>query len=69
LERVQEMADAFVLLIRVGAVLRLVYCFIHIGIDEDQSVSYKKRMKHVVIFYVFAESIWQLKDIIMSYYM
>lgn len=69
MERVQEMADAFVLLIRVGAVMRLVYCFIHIGIDEDQSASYKKRMKHVVIFYVLAESIWQLKDIIMSYYM
>jgi len=65
----KEMADAFILLIRVGAVLRVVYCFIQIGIDEEQSSSYKKRMKNTVIFYILAESIWQIKDLVMSYYM
>jgi len=65
----KEMADAFVLLIRVGAVLRVVHCFIQIGIDEEQSASYKKRMKNTVIFYILAESIWQVKDLIMGYYM
>jgi hypothetical protein len=65
----KEMADAFILLIRVGAVLRVVHCFIHIGIDEEQSSSYKRRMKNTVIFYVLAESIWQIKDLVMSYYM
>lgn len=69
MDLLKEMADAFVLLIRVGAVLRVVHCFIQIGIDEEQSASYKKRMKNTVIFYILAESIWQVKDLIMGYYM
>ncbi|MBF4692289.1 MULTISPECIES: mercury transporter [Clostridia] len=69
MELLKEMADAFILLIRVGAVLRVVFCFIHLGIDEEQSASYKKKMKNAVVFYVLAESIWQIKDLVMSYYM
>ncbi len=69
MDLLKEMADAFILLIRVGAVLRVVHCFIQIGIDEEQSASYKKRMKNTVTFYILAESIWQVKDLIMGYYM
>ncbi|MBS7528511.1 mercury transporter [Fusibacter paucivorans] len=69
MDLLKEMAEALMILIRVGAVLRVVYCFIHIGTDEEQSASYKKRMKNTVIFYVLAESIWQIKDLVMSYYM
>jgi len=68
-ELLKEMADAFILLIRVGAVLRVIYCFINLGIDEEQSSSYKKKMKNTVVFYVLAESVWQIKDLVMSYYM
>jgi hypothetical protein len=68
-ELLKEMADAFILLIRVGAVLRVIYCFIYLGIDEEQSSSYKKKMKNTVVFYVLAESVWQIKDLVMSYYM
>ncbi len=69
MELLKEMADAFILLIRVGAVLRVIYCFINLGIDEEQSSSYKKKMKNTVVFYVLAESVWQIKDLVMSYYM
>ena len=69
MDLLKEMADAFILLIRVGAVLRVVHCSINIGIDEVQSSSYKKRMKNTVIFYILAESIWQIKDLVMGYYM
>jgi len=68
-ELLKEMAEAFILLIRVGAVLRVVHCFIQISIDEEQSASYKKRMKNAVVFYILAESVWQIKDLVMSYYM
>lgn len=68
MDRLTEMTDAFLLLIRMGAVLRVVYCFIYIAVDEEQAASYKRRLKHTVVFYILAESIWQIKEIVISYY-
>lgn len=68
MDRLTEMAYAFLLLIRMGAVLRVVYCFIYIAVDEEQAASYKRRLKHTVVFYILAESIWQIKEIVISYY-
>lgn len=65
---VKQMADGFMILIRVGAVLRVIYCFINMGISEDESTIFKKRAKNAVVFYVFAECIWQIKDLVLSYY-
>lgn len=68
MELVKEMSDAFTMLIRVGAVLRVAYCFIRIGASEDEGSMYKKRTKNTVMFYVLAESIWQIKELVISYY-
>jgi len=68
MELVKEMADAFVLLIRVGAVLRVIYCFIRMGASEDESAMFKKRLKNTVMFYVLAESIWLIKDMVLGCY-
>lgn len=68
MELVKEMADAFVMLIRVGAGLRVIYCFIRIGSSEEESGMYKKRAKNTVIFYIIAECIWQIKELVISYY-
>lgn len=68
MELVKEMADAFTLLIRVSAGLRIVYCFIRIGASEDEGAIFKKRAKNVVIFYILAESIWQIKELVLNYY-
>ncbi|MDT8717058.1 mercury transporter [Clostridium sp. 19966] len=68
MELVKEMADAFVMLIRVGAVLRVVYCFIRMGASEDEGSMYKKRAKNTLIFYILAESIWQIKELVLGYY-
>jgi len=68
MDLVQQMAEAFIILIRTGAVMRVVYCFVRMGIDEDESAMYKKRARNVVVFYVIAESIWQLKDMALGYY-
>jgi hypothetical protein len=68
MELVKEMADAFVMLIRVGAGLRVVYCFIRMGASEDEGAMYKKRAKNTLIFYILAESIWQIKDLVLGYY-
>lgn len=68
MDLVKEMADAFVMLIRVGAGLRVIYCFIRMGASEDESSMYKKRAKNTLIFYILAESIWQIKDLVLGYY-
>lgn len=68
MDLVKEMADAFVMLIRLGAVLRIVYCFIRIGASEEESNMYKRRAKNAALFYIIAESIWQMKELILKYY-
>ena len=66
---VEELANAMIILIRSGAALRVIYCFIAMAGDEEQMATYKKRIKHVVAFYIMAESIYLIRDLVMSYYM
>ncbi len=55
-------------LIRVGAVFRVVYCMVRLqGVEEEQA-QYKKRTKNTIMFYILAECIWQIKDIVLYYY-
>ena len=64
----RELALAFIMLIRSGSALRIIYCFIAMGADEDQSATYKKRIKNTIVFYIMAECVWIIKDLVMSYY-
>lgn len=65
---VEELAQAFIMLIRAGAGLRIIYCFIAMAGDEEQSGSYKKRIRNTVVFYIMAECIWIIRDLVMDYY-
>ncbi len=67
MDSVNEISNAIILLIRLGAVARFIYCMVRLSGAEEDSSLYKKRAKNAVTFYVIAESIWQIKDII-SYY-
>ena len=55
-----DLSKAIILLVRVGAV--------RLAAAEEQAAQYKKRARNTVIFYVIAESIWQIKDLILYYY-
>lgn len=68
MDLVKEMADAFMILIRVGAGFRIIYCFVRMGASEEEGAMYKKRAKNILIFYILAESIWQIKELIIVYY-
>ena len=52
----------------VGAVARFIYCLVRLTAAEEQAAQYKKRARNTVIFYIIAESIWQIKDLILYYY-
>lgn len=55
-------------LIRLGAVARFIYCMVRLEGAEEEQGQYRKRAKNVVLFYILAESIWQIKDIVFYYY-
>ncbi|HCA30911.1 MAG TPA: mercury transporter [Ruminococcaceae bacterium] len=63
-----DISLAIIMLVRIGAAARFVYCMIRLSAAEEQAAQYKKRAKNTVIFYIIAESIWQIKDLILYYY-
>lgn len=65
---IDEISKAVILLIRVGCGARLLYCLIRLSAAEEEATQYKKRAKNSVIFYIIAESIWQIKDLVLYYY-
>lgn len=63
-----DISNAIIALIRVGAGFRFVYCMVRLESAEEEAAQYRKRAKNTVLFYIIAESIWQIKDIILYYY-
>lgn len=63
-----DISKAIIILVRLGAVARFVYCMIRLAGAEEEQAQYKKRAKNTVIFYVLAECIWQIKDLVLYYY-
>jgi len=68
LTEIDNISKAVITLVRLGAVFRFIYCMVRLQSAEDEAGQFKKRMKNAVIFYVIAESVWQLKAIIFYYY-
>ena len=68
MDAVNQISQVLIDIIRVGAVFRLVYCLFRMISAEDEQAMYKKRARNVVIFYIIAETIFQLKDILIGYY-
>ena len=63
-----DISKGIIFLVRAGAATRFIYCMIRLAGAEDDAAMYKKRAKNVVIFYIIAESIWQIKDLVLYYY-
>ncbi len=63
-----DISMAIIMLVRIGAVARFIYCMIRLSAAEEQAAQYKKRALNTVVFYIIAESIWQIKDLILYYY-
>lgn len=63
-----DISMAVIGLIRLGAVFRFIYCMVRLQGAEEEQVQFKKRATNTVIFYVIAECIWQIKELIFFYY-
>lgn len=68
MQMIDEVSKVVVWLIRAGAAFRLCYCLFRLISTDDDAVMYKKRSKHVIVFYIIAESVWLIKSIILNYY-
>lgn len=55
-------------LIRTGVVLRFTICMISMQKADDEMESIKKRIVNLIVFYIIAESIFQLRDILFFYF-
>ncbi len=65
---INDISMAVISLIRVGAVFRFIYCMVRLEGAEEEQMQYRKRAKNTVLFYVLAESVWQIKEIVFFYY-
>lgn len=63
-----DISTAVIGLIRLGAVFRFIYCMVRLQGAEEEQAQFKKRAVNTVIFYVIAECIWQVKEMIFYYY-
>lgn len=58
----------FIGVIRAGALTRIIYCFVKAIYSYEEIDVYKRRGKNALIFYILAESAWQIKDILFFYF-
>nr|WP_288891580.1 mercury transporter [uncultured Blautia sp.] len=65
---IDDISMAAISLIRLGAVFRFIYCMVRLEGAEEEQMQYRKRAKNTVLFYVLAESVWQIKEIVFFYY-
>lgn len=65
---IDDISMAAISLIRLGAVFRFIYCMVRLESAEEEQMQYRKRAKNTVLFYVLAESVWQIKEIVFFYY-
>ena len=65
---IDDISMAAISLIRLGAVFRFIYCMVRLEGAEEEQAQYRKRARNTVLFYVLAESVWQIKEIAFFYY-
>lgn len=64
---IDNMSGALIWLVRTGCVLRFSLISIAIMIDDEKEGQYKRRRKNTIIFFILAESIFQIQNLIARY--
>ena len=65
---INEISNMIAAFIRLGCAARFIYCMIRLSGAEEEATQYKKRAKNTVLFYIIAESIWQIRELVIFYY-
>ncbi|MBS5794585.1 MAG: mercury transporter [Clostridiales bacterium] len=65
---IDELSKIMIGIIRTGVILRFTVCMIAMQKADDEMEGIKKRIINLIVFYIIAESIFQLKDILFYYF-
>ncbi len=65
---IDELSNIMIGIIRTGVILRFIFCMMTMQKADDEMEGMKKRAINLVIFYIIAESIFQIKDILFLYF-
>jgi hypothetical protein len=57
------------ILINVGVVFRIVYCITHMIHSPDERGVYIRRIRHVIVFCIIANTLIPFREVILSYIM
>jgi len=57
-----------IVIIPLGTIFRVVFCFIKMSYDEDATNSYKKKIWNTIAFLIISELIFVVVDLIKVYY-
>ena len=65
---IDELSKIMIGIIRTGVILRFTVSMIAMQKADDEMEGIKKRIINLIVFYIIAESIFQLKDILFFYF-
>ena len=65
---IDELSKIMIGIIRTGVILRFTICMITMQKADDEMEGIKKRVVNLIVFYIIAESIFQVKDILFYYF-
>lgn len=68
MDTINNMITFMLIIIPIGTLARVVYCFSAMAVDGDEEKTYKVRIRHALIFCVAAESIVGLVNLFKSYF-
>ena len=68
MQYIDDISNAVLILIRAGAVCRVVFCFIRMMTADEEATQLKKRIRNTIIFYIVAELVFILKALIIQYF-
>ena len=68
MQYIDDISKAVIILIRVGAACRVIFCLIRMMTAEEEAAQYKKRIRNTIVFYIIAELAFVLKDLIIHYF-
>ena len=67
MDTLKQLINYFLVLIDVGAVARILYCFIRTMINPDEGASYFKKGKNLIIFMALANAALGITFLVQKY--
>ena len=65
---VDTISFAFQSLIIAGVIFRVIYCAVKLMMADEESAQYKRRLRHTLMFFVFALLAETIKNLILTYF-